>query len=179
MFDDLTALEENAKINALLQEGARYEMVDRQVSLGTLGITDSVQLRVAADEQLRDVENYMTEFYPFPAVPELSVIENRRKLYSPFVAEIVHDMLTGYFSDIEGMRVTYPAVRERLAEYEPLLRYDPVFEVKCDRTFIDIHPTPWDVQFNLTVKQLEFIRAAINTYLGGAIDIRNHLLTTG
>jgi hypothetical protein len=179
MFDDQVPLEENTTIATSLPEGAPYEIVDRQVSLGALGITDSIQLRVAADGQLKEVENYMTEFYPFPESPELSVIENRRRLYSPFVASIVHDMVSGDFDDIEGMRVTYPAVRERLVDYEPLLRFDPVFEVKCDRTYIDIQPTPWDVQFNLTVKQLEFLRAAIATYLNGEIDIRNYLLTAG
>ena len=124
------------------------------------------------------ISDYMTVKYPEPEIPEVSPIPQRYRLYSPFVARLINNLLEGHI-DNEPLKEHYSNsdMVDMVKEYEDLLEFDPTY-LGYNEDYVTVHPHRYDNAIQLDVYQNNFIRRIIQYYFDDKIDTSRFIEVT-
>lgn len=151
--------------------GQPYAIEEVIVPVGEFTDSGTYPLRALSQERDQEVSDYLTLKLPEPEEPEANPIPERYEIYSPFFSKVMHDLLDSYLV-IDGIDEHYPdsKVKEWLADYEYLLRYDPCLKNLDDR-YILIEPHEQYDVVEVDVYQYNLLRRAVKVYLGDKVNM--------
>lgn len=159
-----------------VRNGAPYQVVAPLIPLRGLTQTEAFYLKAKADETDRQVEDYMTIHMGEVPPQEVSIIDRRHTVYSPFVAKLMHDLKDGFFDQTPlADHYTDLEVRKWCEPYMWLLKYEPT-RMDLDGRYVVIDAHESATPYELTIYHYNFLARAIRVILDGAIDI-THAVT--
>ena len=173
------AEDQSTASTAPFANGSPYQIQDIVVPLRSFVDQDTYDLRGPALAVDQAVSNYLTLKLPQTDPSTPSVIPDKYSVYSPFVSAIIYAMINGLISmdDFKG-QYSDRILKQRLANYEYLLSYDPA-RLGVDSNYVAVHPTPLYTVIELSIYQWKFIQNAIRVYLNGAVDLSKFVTITG
>ena len=164
-------------LSTVLQQNGRPYQVDEIVNpLGLYTPTDTYHLRAKSQPVDVVVETYVNGKRPQPALPGITPIPNRYRVYSPFVARLIDDLDRGVLWDDRLIgRYNTTFIRELVKPYEWLLEFEPTLKQVDDR-YVVVHPHTYTHVFELSIYKLTFLKRVIEYYLDDKINI-NHFVS--
>jgi hypothetical protein len=119
------------------------------------------------------ISSYLTDFLPQPPRPNVTAIENRYAIFSPFLCKIIYDVFTEHLdktlfdsplNDNDIINICNP--------YNDWLRFDPT-QIQCrvDPRYVIIHPHNHYNALDVSAKQYQFIRRVAGLYCRGLVEI--------
>lgn len=162
--------------NRLLQNGRPYQVDEIVNPLESFVPTDTYELRAAAQEVDVIVETYVNGKRTQPELPGISPIPDRYRVYSPFVARVLHDLDRDILWDERMIgRYDVPFMRSLLKNYEWLLDYEPTLNNIDDR-YVVVHPHVYSSVYEISIYKLTFLKRAIEYYLNDKVNV-NHFVS--
>jgi hypothetical protein len=154
-------------------EGSPYIVENIIVPLRELGNDDDYGFLKRSEDVDQAVSDYLTSRLPEPTIEEPVLVPHQKyAIYSPFSSTIMHDLINGVLStaDFQGY-YSDRQLRAVLAQYEPLLPYDPVFRDGLDLRYVSIHPHNLLTEVELDIYQWRMLSRAIRIYLQERVDL--------
>lgn len=154
-----------------IRNGAPYQLSDIVVPLRGLDDIDPYRFREESLQVDREIEDYLTVYYPEPEIPGPSIIPHRHLVYSPFLSAVHEDLLYGVLV-IEEKRQHYSDmdIRRWLEAYEWLLDYDPIIN-NVDERYVLVQAHRFIGISSLNVYQYTFLGRVAELYFKGRIDL--------
>lgn len=168
-FDELG----NTKTMKKFKEGQPYSIETPYISLqASMGV--SLYRSMIKDYDLTErISKYLTKHLPFKAERLPPVIEERYKVYSPFLSRIIADIKSG------RLRSPLPNSSTETIEkiIQPYLKYltiDPVYR-GYHEGFVHIHAHAFPYFVNLTARDIAFLERLNRDYLEEKVDVSHFL----
>ena len=153
--------------------GDPYLIRDIVVPLKSLVRETTYSYRAKSLAVDKAISDYLSISLPEDAPVSVNPISQRYELYSPFVCNIMHDLLDGVIYD-PVLTTTYSdmEVRRLCAPYEYLLAYDPMHsENALDADYVNVHPHFLTTMVDLNLVQYRFLEKVVRIYGGGRISL--------
>ena len=133
--------------------------------------TDPYEYRKKSLAVDKEIEDYLTLFYPEPEIEGPSIIEHRHLLYSPFLSALHEDLLYGVLV-IEEKRDHYSDmdIKKWVADYEWLLDFEPLYH-PVDQRYVLVQAHRFIGRTTLNVYQYAFLLRVIDPYFPGKVDL--------
>jgi hypothetical protein len=159
-----------------VENGAPYSITDPIIPIAMVTNTDTYTLRDKSEAVDAEVEDYLTMDLPEPIPTVPDAIPTLYKVFSPFTAKLIYDMLGGYLlmDEFEG-DYSLDDVKKKLVGYEWILAFDPVIQ-GYDKDYVIVHPHPESGAIMLNVYQFRFLTRAVEVFLNGEVNISRHTL---
>ncbi len=158
-----------------VRNGAPYQVTEPLIPLRGLTHEESYRLRDAAEATDLQIENYMTVVFGEVPPSEVNLIPRRHRVYSPFVAKLMHDLKDGFFDQIElTTHYSDVQVRQWCEPYVWLLPYEPSAQ-GFDQRYIAIEAHEREEKVALNVYHYNFLARAIRVMLDDKIDITHSI----
>jgi hypothetical protein len=159
-----------------VRNGAPYQVTEPLIPLRGLTYKAAFDLRAVAEATDLEIENYMTTRIDEVAPPEVNLIPFRHTLYSPFVAKIMHDMISGFIAKEPLLQVyTDVQVRQWCEPYKWLLKYEPTMK-GFDARYVSISAHEAEQPIALPIYHYNFLARAIKVMLNDKIDITHSIV---
>lgn len=155
--------------------GLPYSVRETVVPLRGETYLDTYRLRELSMETDERVSDYMSEYYPKRVFENPNIIQNRLRVYSPFVSALVYALQNDNIV-LEGMetnRYGTMDIKAALREYEYLLDFEPTKIPHMTEQLVDVLPHFYLTTVTLNVYHFNFLRRACEVYLSPRIT--NHL----
>lgn len=154
-----------------VRNGAPYQLKDIVVPIRRLEGTDPYEYRKKSLAVDKEIEDYLTLFYPEPEIEGPSIIEHRHLLYSPFLSALHEDLLYGVLV-IEEKRDHYSDmdIKKWVADYEWLLDFEPLYH-PVDQRYVLVQAHRFIGTTTLNVYQYTFLLRVIDLYFPGKVDL--------
>jgi hypothetical protein len=150
--------------------GDPYSVEEVIVPVDRFTTDTTTNLRAAAMERDRLIENYMDQFVHEPTEPNPNPIPARYDVFSPFLAKIIRDLQHGYLSiKAADMPLTDNKTKTMLADYVYLLEYDP-YRLSLPPDYVTIHPHDSYTAITLGVYEFYLVQKAVKLYFADSID---------
>ena len=151
--------------------GSPYSIRETVVTMKGQMYLDTYKLRSISLHIDKQVSDYLSKFKPEPIIDQISPIADKYTLYSPYLARIYSDLVSGVF-DNERLNRRYSVhdILEWLIPYEDLLSFDPLME-DVDTRYIRVHPHPYVTSKGVTIRQFNFLKKVSDLLFKNTIDI--------
>ncbi|MBE0438139.1 MAG: hypothetical protein IBX57_00030 [Gammaproteobacteria bacterium] len=155
--------------------GTPYLIDETPVALGNLINEEVHSFRERSLNLDKRISDYLTMYYPEPERSEISVIDKRYRIISPFISKIYYDLASGFFYP-EGIENQYSEekAREWVKDYEWLLDYDPINH-GVDQRYVSIHPHPLFTEVSLDIYRYNFLLKIVKSYYNDRMNIASHI----
>jgi hypothetical protein len=156
-----------------IPDGSPYQIDDVVVPLRRMVNEDDYAYRAKSKAVDQAISDYLSLKLPEPTITDpVMVPTSRYPVYSPFTSTIMHDLANGRLST-EGFRGQYSdrTLKLKLAPYEYLLAYDPVFRTSIDDRYVAIHPHNLQTLVELDIYQWRMLSRAAKIYLNDRVDV--------
>ena len=158
-----------------VREGAPYLIDDIIVPMKSLIDTTTFEFREQSRQLDQRVSDYLTPRLPEALINDLSIIERRYELYSPFIAKIHHDLRTlSFYPEMITSHYSDDDIKLWVKEYEYLLAFDPCLHGVDDR-YVVVHPHHLDTVTTLDIYQYTFLQRLSKVYLNNRVDLSYHV----
>lgn len=156
--------------------GKPYQVKDIVVPLRGISATDTYTLRDSSLEIDGRVSDYLTKKIPQPERPALSAIVNRYKIFSPFIAKILYNLVTGDLVIADKIH-SKAEILTILKPYEYLLKFDPTQEErKIDSRYVIVHPHAFNEVLGVPLNSYRFVDLANRTYTRSLVNLSPFLI---
>lgn len=162
--------------------GAPYQISDIVVPMNRYLVDDggvedlTYELRAKSREIDAQVSDYLSLKHPQDPVGEINAIAQRHALYSPFLARILDDLITGVLWEdrfVEHFGDDY--IREICKPYEHLLQRDPASGVfAVDKRYVVVHPHIEHTYRSVTMYQWRVLQRIRDLYTPD-VDLSSHV----
>lgn len=158
-----------------VRNGAPYQVTEPLIPLRGLTHEESYRLRDRAETTDLQIENYMTVVVGDMPAQDVNLIPRRHRIYSPFVAKLMHDLMDGFFDQIELTgHYSDVEVRKWCEPYVWLLPYEPSVR-GFDQRYIAIEAHERAAKLELNVYHYNFLARAIRVMLNDKVDITHSI----
>lgn len=165
------AEEGDATIDGLtLSNGLPYQVASVNPLLSKDLSLNPENERLKADRIDQKVQNYLTLKLPEQRPDEVSAIPEKYPLYSPYLAQVLADSLSGTMPSPETL-VTDAALKEALAPYEVLRQQDPCLMDSLDLRYLAIHPHRFRETVSVSKEQYRLLERVIRMKLNNKVDL--------
>lgn len=175
--DELGFTEDNQVIPGDKDLNGYPYMVQHPI-IGMLGVTDTDTYTLLAQAEATDkkVEDYLTVQLPQKVEPNPNPIEYWWKVFSPFTAKLMYDMINGILP-MDEFKGEYSDdwLKTRLSGYDWILQYDPALK-PVNQKYIVIHPHPETVVVKLNVYQYRVLDRAIRIFLNNNVVLNRSVV---
>lgn len=160
--------------------GLPYQIKDIVVPLRHLVNENTYSLREKSQLTDQHIGDYMSLKLPQPDRSGISAISELYPLVSPFIARVIHDILTGVIpSESIQVQLTNINAMAVCKPYEYLLQIDPISpDRRIDIDFVHMHPTMYGYSITVSVYQYRFIQKVVDIYASGLIQLNHFLAIT-
>lgn len=165
----------NGVIISDVKNGTPYSIRDVIVPIKTVGDEDTYSLKEKSLVIDKKISDYLTLKLPEPIIDEISPIEERYMIYSPFCSKIIHDFINGYFYP-EKIKSHYNEmdIKNWLKEYEWLLNFEPIRK-DVDERYVCVHPHHLFNVIELDIYQYMFMERVVKLYLDNKVDLSSFI----
>lgn len=152
--------------------GKPYEIRKPMIPLRGLIDNDFMDFMLAAEDKDTKVENYMELYLP-KVTKTIVPIQNRYKVYSPFISNLIWALQNDYITEHDiGTNVQSIQVFAICKPYEYLLKLDPIYDGnQLDSRFVVVEPLATTSLVTLSKTKYKFLFNAVKLYCNGLIDI--------
>ena len=153
--------------------GDPYLIRDIVVPLKSLVHETTYSYRAKSLAVDKAISDYLSISLPEDELVSVNPIGQRYELYSPFVCNIMYDLLDGVIDD-PVLTTSYSdmEVRRLCAPYEYLLACDPMHsENALDEDYVNVHPHFLTTMVDLNLVQYRFLEKVVRIYGGGRISL--------
>lgn len=159
-----------------IPNGVPYSVMDIPINtayfLNNIGVS-SLLIQEYKDERAlyKDVANYMNSLLPQPPRVGLSVIPNKYNLYSPFISNLINDLIAAVIPVNSLMpNLTDNEIITICQPYEHLLDSDPI-KLNLDPQYVLITPHPHSTVMQLSFFQYRFLNNVVRLYCNGLVSL--------
>lgn len=156
--------------------GVPYQVTDLPINTAyflKLGFPGTHMLSEFSVERLlyKDTANYMNSLLPQPPRAGLSVIPNKYNLYSPFISNLINDLIAAVIPVNSLMpNLTDNEIIAICQPYEHLLASDPI-KLNLDPQYVLITPHPHSTVMQLSFFQYRFLNNVVRLYCNGLVSL--------
>jgi len=156
--------------------GKPYYIKDTIVPIRSLTNQDTYVLKDNATLVDTHISDYLTVKLGTETPEVVNPIIGYYKLYSPMIAKVMHDLLSGDLDDIRiKQQYNDDIIRDILAPYLYLLSTDPIYlENRPNHEYVIIHPHEFSTVIDLDIYQYTFVDRVIRLYASQLIELSNH-----
>ena len=129
--------------------------------------------REIAQERGDAINDFLTEFIPITPPDKPSIIPSKYKLYSPFLALPILDLINDLWILPDGP-ISDEKLDSLVSGYKWLLQYDPII-LGLDTDYLDVHPHPFHEVLYVTQREYSILERLSINYLEGKVDLTPHL----
>ena len=159
--------------------GTPYQIVNQTVPLRGFTKSGTYPLREKAKEVDCVVEDYMDAHYQFLGNEPVSVAQERWRLVSPFMSQMVGLCLSNEIAPDQWVEYSDTEVIAMCKPYEVLLPFDPLDNAKAiPSKYVDITPHRYNNTVNVTRAQMRFLESVARLYGQGKIGLNNYITFT-
>jgi hypothetical protein len=151
-------------------EGAPYQV--NELFVPVRGVTNFNTLVLRQEARVIDtkVKAYLSTYLPEPVIGEITFIRDKYALYSPFLAKILYDIVTGV-KTIDGSFRSDHQIMSECNVYQPLLTYDPCLNTGLDLRYVAIHPHDSVLTLEVTMQEYAYLSRVIGLFLQNKVDL--------
>jgi hypothetical protein len=158
--------------------GQPYEIRQLIVPMRDMTATDTYTALAASQAIDNAVSAYLTEKLPEVDPESTGSIEQKWRVYSPFICKILYDMLNGVLIP-PTLPYSDNTVISTCAPYLYLLPFDPTQTVNAlDPNFVGIDPHNLTTVVNVSAAMYQFLYRVANYYCNGLINLSASLSIT-
>lgn len=157
--------------------GKPYQIAKPLIPVKSLTGVDTYSIFDNENETDSKINDYLTINVNQISPPGLSVNTTKHYLYSPFLSNIIDDLVDGTInSSTIPERINSEDVTRICAPYEHLLLIDPIFEDNyISKDYVIVHVHPYSDVINLNVNQYRLLENIISIYARDKIDLVNQI----
>lgn len=157
--------------------GKPYLIRDVVVPMKYISGRETYQFKNQCDLIDKEISDYMTLYMNQISPPSLNVTSSLHYLYSPFLARLLDDLVSGVIDPVPlQTRFTNEFVTSVCAPYEYLLAFDPISNDNSQpRDYVIVHAHRYNNVVALNLPQYRFLSKVIEIYANGNIEIVNQI----
>lgn len=169
--DQLRFAEQDSGVSvSAVREGRPYQINELFVPVRGVSDYDTLVMRDVAREIDAKVRAYMSTYLPEPVLTDVTFIEDKYAVYSPFMAKMLYDIVNG-IKIIDGSFRSDHQIISECGPYSYLLEYDPCMDDNVDSRYVGIHPHDSTQTISVNIQQYAYLSRVISLMLRNKVDL--------